>query len=238
MNTALNRAIEVPRSTLLSPRVRNREERINWVLDYTPMSNRRVIQRHWHLLKDIPGCSIPLQIGFRRTRNLRNVLVRSDIACRIQHREDNLPKGHFKCGHCKVCHLIMEDPVVPVHGRDFRIQHNFFSTCSTGGVVYLLKCTYAPPLLYVGKTMCTLRTRLLEHQSHLRLRIPEAPLVDHFNFAQHSEHDLRHTVLYVGQKQGDSLENEPLRSEAFWIFFLNTTIPDGMNVSNDLSCYL
>lgn len=78
----------------------------------------------------------------------------------------------------------------------------------------------------------------MEHQSRLRLKSPEAPLVDHFNIARHTEQDFKHTVLYVGKNQGQALEIELLRSEAYWIDFLNTTIPKGMNINNDLSCFL
>lgn len=105
-------------------------------------------------------------------------------------------------------------------------------------MTYLLECTCDPPLHYVGKTLRPLRTRLLEHQSRLRLKTQDAPLVDHFTVAQHSECDFKHTVLHVGKKQGHALELELLRSEAFWINLLSTISPSGMNINNDLSCFL
>lgn len=152
LNTTLNCAKEVPRSTLSLSKIKQRDERISWAIDYTPRSNqiRRVILRHWHLLKEIPGCELPPQIGLCRTRNLRNALIRSDVSERLQENNDSLPKGHFKCGHCKICQTVMEDCVIRMCDRDFRIKYSSFSTCTTEGLVYLLKCTCDPPLFMWG----------------------------------------------------------------------------------------
>lgn len=61
LNKAIYRTRNVPRSSLLHPKDRTREEKIIWALDYTPKSNqiRRVSLKHWHLLKKIPGCAPP-----------------------------------------------------------------------------------------------------------------------------------------------------------------------------------
>lgn len=80
--------------------------------------------------------------------------------------------------------------------------------------------------------------RLLEHQSRLRLKTPEAPLVEHFSKKGHGEQDFFHTVLHVGKGQGQALENELLRTETFWINYLNCVSPFGMNVNIDFSCFL
>lgn len=109
------------------------------------------------------------------------------------------PKGHFRCGHCKICHTVKEDCNVLLRDQYVTIRHDSFSTCATEGVVYLLKCTCSPPLLYVGKTLRCLRTRLLEHQSRLRLKTPEVPLVEHFTRKGHREQEFSHTVLHVGR---------------------------------------
>lgn len=240
LNRVLDRAREVPRSSLLLPKERRRKNRITWAIDYTPMSNRicRIVLKNWHVLRDIPGCEIPPQIGFCKTRSLRNSLARTDILMPTLSQDSSLPKGHFKCGHCKVCPTVMASGVIKPNGRDFVIRYDSFSTCATEGVTYLIECYCDPPLYYVGKTLRPLRTRLLEHQSCLRLKTLEAPLVDHFILAKHSEQDFKHTVLYVGKKHGQALGTELLRSEAFWINSLNTISPLGMNMNNNLSCFL
>lgn len=124
LNTALNRAREVPRSSLLVPKQRSWDNRISWAIDYTPHSNqiRKVILKHWHVLKDIPGCETAPQIGFRRTRSLRNTLTRSDISKAPIIQDSGLPKGHFKCGRCKICHTVMDVKDLRVHGKTFKLR--------------------------------------------------------------------------------------------------------------------
>lgn len=240
LNRTLTRSSCISRTSLLQPKRRHEENRITWALEFSPHSNqlRRIIFKHWHLLQEIEGCSSPPRIGFRRTKNLRNILVRANI------RQDSLttgfrqPKGHFRCGHCKICPTVMNDNKIIMRDRQFQVKYNTFSTCATEGVVYLIKCPCTPPLLYVGKTTRSLRTRLLEHQSRLRLKILEAPLVEHFVRMGHGESDFVHTVLYVGREHGEALENELLRTETYWINYLKCISPQGMNMNVDFSCFL
>lgn len=141
----------------------------------------------------------PPQVGMCRTRNIRNMVMRSDIS-KFQEqneRRDTLPMGHFRCRRCKICPIVMEGNNC-IQGQE--IVKKGFSTCGTEGVVYLIKCTC--PLLYVGKTSRTLRTCLLEHRSRIRLKVYEAPMVEHFLSAGHREDEFGHTVLYVGKLKG------------------------------------
>lgn len=79
--------------------------------------------------------------------------------------------------------------------------------------MYLVMC--ACPLLYIGKTSRSLRIRLLEHQSRIRLEVTEAPMVEHFLTSGHKEDEFSHTVLNVGKMKGQELEKELLRSKAY-----------------------
>lgn len=79
---------------------------------------------------------------------------------------------------------------------------------------------------------------MLEHQSRIRLKVAEAPLVEHFLSAGHKEDDFFHTVLHVGRSKGKDLLTELLKTEVYWIHRLGTISPAGMNISLDLSCYL
>lgn len=57
--------------------------------------------------KDIPGCQMPLQVGLRRTRSIRNLIVRADLT-EPDAKVSSLPIGHYKCGRCKVFPSVME----------------------------------------------------------------------------------------------------------------------------------
>lgn len=100
----------------------------------------------------------------------------------------------------------------------------------------MLKCQC--PLYYVGQTTHSLRTRLLEHQSRIRLKTPEAPLVEHFLTKGHREDAFKCTVLHVGKSSSDHIHTELLRSDAYWAKRLDTLVPVGLNNNIDLSCFL
>lgn len=106
------RADSIPRHTLLKDKLRIRDNRISWAIDYTPHANRirKIIMKHWHLVQDIPGCMTPPQVGMRCTRNVRNVIIRTVISKSQEvdnERSDSLPMGHFKCHRCKACPTVM-----------------------------------------------------------------------------------------------------------------------------------
>lgn len=98
LRKALQRSKDIPRTSLLQPRRREKEGRIMWALEYTSRSNqiRRIILKHWDLLKEIEGCAIPPQIGFRRTKNLKKHTSESQHTRRKSNRTYRTPKGTFQ----------------------------------------------------------------------------------------------------------------------------------------------
>lgn len=98
---------------------------------------------------------------------------------------------------------------------DYEFISKTFSTYGTEGVVYYLECPC--PLAYIGKTTRILRTRL-------RLKTKDAPLMEHFLVVGHKEEEFIHTVLHMGTSRGKDLQSELLKSEAYWIHHLGTTV--------------
>lgn len=110
VNKARTRADNMPRDLLLRDKQGSRDKHISWAIEFTPCSNNnhKIIIKHWHLLHEIPGCQLPPQVGFKQTKNIRNMIIRSTFSWTKGQTGSSLPCRHFKCGRCKICHTVME----------------------------------------------------------------------------------------------------------------------------------
>lgn len=139
------------------------------------------------------------------------------------------PIGCFKCGHCKACTYIptIKEFVNPKDGT--MIQLKSFYNCSSEGVIYAAKCPC--PKLYVGKTIRQLRRRVLEHIGDIALN-RERTLARHMRQVHNKEpYQLRFWVIEqpkLGARKGN-LDQYLLKTEARWIFRLNSRTPSGLN---------
>lgn len=215
----------------------NLRSRLSRAMDYTPRTTAimKIIRRHWHLLREIPGCEKFPQTGPRKTRTLRSILVKSDMG--RSRKKSSLPSGHFRCGKCNVCWVMWVTKKIDF--VDIQLVHELstFSNCQTKFVVYLLEC--ACSLRYIGSTQLQLRVRIQEHIARIRNQIKEAPVVQHFLDKGHKADDLRVVVLEVVEAHayvdwGRLL----LQHEAYWIFQLGTLYPKGLNSELEFGVFL
>lgn len=237
INEALCKAQRTKRESLLMNKQRlNRNNKICWGLDYTPltMDIKKIICQHWHIIEEIPGCHIKPYVGFCRTRKLKDLLMFQKP--KEENREtDKLPEGFFACGHCYICKLAIRSDSFTHNG--INISNKKFATCSTRNVIYYVKCGCV--LAYIGYTKRMIRTRTGEHKSRIRNKVLEAPMVSHFVNARHMDTDFSFWFLeQTTSRPGLDIQRQLLQWEAYWIFKLNTVKPHGLNVSQDLSCFL
>ncbi|XP_048344203.1 uncharacterized protein LOC125428333 [Sphaerodactylus townsendi] len=239
LHRAMARIENQPRTQLLEYKKTSTQNRITWPINYTPntMNLKKIINKYWHVLTHIPGCTMPPLVAFRRTDNLRQFLIRADI-CKT---ERPLPPiiGHFKCGHCSLCNMSLNTTEIrdPQHDNRFwKMSH--FSTCNAKQCVYLIICPCK--LSYVGMTTRFLKQRLYEHMSALRTKKEEAPLTKHFLEKQHTERDFKFMVLFLYRgnvEDVNTVKRVLLRQEAWWIHLLNSC-QTGLNKDLDFRCYL
>lgn len=207
-------------------------------LDFTPLTSKikQIDTRHWHLVRDFPGCNKPPRWELRKTKCIKDVLTRSDI------RECQQPipvtVGHHKCGYCSCCAQSWETKEIHLPSINFHKRLEFFSSCSTRMCVYLIicKCNYC----YVGSTRRRLKVRITEHKSRIRNAIPDAPMVQHFLDRRHSPEDFKFVVLEIVSltaDKGDDVFKKLMQQEPFWIFKLQTLHPRGLNTHMDLSVF-
>ena len=183
----------------------------------------------------------PPRVVFSRGRNLRDSLVHSDLPPPVKNLQRTLspiPDGNYKCGACAQCNSTSKCTTFlhPHSGK--RIPIKGIISCNTKGVIYVIYCPCGK--YYVGKTTRALKTRIAEHRSSIRCKNLLYPVAEHFLEADHPVSALR----YIGiekvpvPRRGGDLDNTLLKREAFWIHFLNTLTPNGLNVDFDLRPFL
>lgn len=148
---------------------------ITVALDLTPLAEhiKRIVLKHWHLLSNIPGCVKLPRFGLRKTKSIKDLVMRSDVR-KIQICKPIIT-GHYKSGNCGCCAQAWEIKMIVLPSINFEKQLDFYSSCNTKMCVYLLECECG--LCYIGYTQCKLKVRVMEHRSRIRNKVTEAPMV-------------------------------------------------------------
>ncbi|KAL2087323.1 hypothetical protein ACEWY4_018382 [Coilia grayii] len=245
LNAHLNKVRQINRSDLLTPKPNKDQVRLAMVSTYSPISTsvKRIVNKHWHILKTDPHIANVFTHSprhfYKRTSNLRDLLVKSDISgSRPTHFLSRPPSGNFPCHNCVHCYAMVKGNMFthPNTGREYAVKGRI--TCNTTHVIYILKCPCN--LYYVGKTKRFLKTRICEHKSSTRNHDEKSSVARHFNRQNHSTKDLKYMGIEAVQapRRGGDRDNLLLKREAFWIYTLDTLIPKGMNEEIVLSCFL
>lgn len=121
---------------------------------------------------------------------------------------------------------------------DFSSKHNLTEftitgklTCQSDNIVYLIQCKRCEEQ-YVGETSRSLKTRLGNHISNIRL-YKDTAVAEHFNQYDHDGNlDLEITPILQIPDQGSKIKNMLTRRkyETFFIRKLDTMIPRGINL--------
>ena len=133
------------------------------------------------------------------------------------------PCRMYKCSTCSHlnCSSFFTSTVTK---RSFPLR--FSATCSSSYIIYLITCTKCKKQ-YVGLTTTQLKTRINHHRSNIFCKKP-IYLCRHFNFSDHSVHNL--SVQVIDKAYTKTLQ-ELQKLERYWIKTLNTLQPRGLNCS-------
>ena len=173
----------------------------------------------------------PPMVCFRRTKNLKDHLVRAKLR-----KEEEAVVGMFKCGknRGKICdNVTVGDKFKSnAEGRSFFINHRF--DCDSEGVIYLISCNICG-LQYVGSTITSFPLRFNNHKSSLnkygrgQTNVAGQHLYAHFFGEGHSGlSDLSVQVIDCTDV------NNPTERESFWIEKLNCYVPNGLNLKEEV----
>ncbi|XP_077163796.1 uncharacterized protein LOC143831932 [Paroedura picta] len=227
------------RHDLLQYNKRVKDQKLTCAFDYSYFATniRKILFKHWHLIRDLPGCENGLRLAWRRNHTIGELINKKQFNTETS--ASNFPKGNYKCGTCGVCKYLLPIKEYRATGNGFYVRINRFINCSSKNLVYCIICPCAQ--LYIGITSRPIRVRIQEHQSRLRHRITDAPMVTHFMEKGHKPEDL----LFFGLEQISTVGhhkmdiNKILRQrESFYIYSLETMSPKGLNTNLELSCFL
>ena len=194
MDKQVNRALQVPRETLLQYRTKEKSDRVPFVVTYNPalLNLNRILRDLQPLMDNDPRLSTifpdPPMLAYRQPPNLRKILVRSKIT-------PSLPSGTFPCNkvRCKLCrHMDNSEIHLPNSTERFTPVGNF--NCDSPNLVYLIRCRRCPKI-YIGETGQSLRKRINGHKHSIRNENHYLPVGEHFSQTTHSLDDLQVTVL-------------------------------------------
>ena len=243
----LNRVRQVQRSDLLKPSSRDTSTQdIAFVSTYSPISKsvKETVSRYWHILESDfqinNAFQTPPRYFYKRSSNLSNFLVKSDMPKKrpTHFFSHSIPSGNFPCHNCVHCHAMLKGSHFshPRSSVDIKVRGRI--TCYTRYVVYLLKCPCN--LYYVGKTKRELKTRICEHKCSIRNHDDKSSVARHFNSLNHSLSDLHYMGIETVNmpRRGGDRDKILLQRETYWIHYLDTLIPKGLNEEILFSCFL
>jgi len=137
---------------------------------YTKCSEqiKKIFCQHWHILQSdarLVSLHNPPLMVFKRGRNLRDYLVRSDLSppsTTTQMTLRPIPDGNYHCGSCNQCNYTYRCTSFkhPHTGKSIPIKGKI--SCKTKAVIYLITCPCGKS--YVGKTSRELKTCIAEHR--------------------------------------------------------------------------
>ena len=162
----IQRAANIPRRLALQTKDVNKPTRVPFITTFNPslphISN--IIKKHYHLLLSSDRCkkvfpNLPV-VAFRRSPNLRDLLVSAKLSSNSTNPHPQLPSGSYRCGkNCATCPYI----------SDGLTNYTFFSTgetrpiksnltCETKNLIYMIQCNRCN-LQYIGETKRRLKDR-------------------------------------------------------------------------------
>jgi len=160
---------------------------------------------------------------------VRNSIINSDAVSTTKKpriNNTNLKPGSVRGPYtkCKACTYIVEsDSVRSSHNDRTYKLHNKFN-CASTNIVYLVTCTKCNKQ-YVGETGRSLRDRITDHVSCIKLR-KKTPIGLHFSQAGHS---LQNFTIIAIEQFGKNSDAQRHTKEITWQNILQIVHPIGIN---------
>ena len=139
----------------------------------------------------------PPIVAFRRSRTIRQELVRSDVE------PPSKPKDPFspcKRARCAMCHLVNPTEIITnsKNGKSFEITAG--GDCRSSDVIYAARCKICD-LIYIGESKKEVRERFYGHRHDAKSRPDNNELAEHIANHNHNfEKDIDVTILKRGFK--------------------------------------
>lgn len=251
LDTALTKARKLNRTNLLNYNTQyNSWNATPFVITYSnaftsnPTLNiHKILQASWRDLSIlVPTLQkiYPPKIVFKKCTSINNLLVstrfpRKPLTNGKQKTETNntqiLPQNKLlhkseQCGlaKCMTCLSIQSKSTYTSTTFNHTHKLKFSLDCQSSNLIYLIHCKRCS-LQYVGETGTTLRQRVNNHRSCIKLNNYTAVSI-HFNSPNHNFNDF--TIIPLEQLTEDN-KSERLKRETYYILLLGTVFPRGLN---------
>ena len=230
INRAIERAKAVPRLQLLKPKTKQQtNERPVFAVRYDPHLPsipasqakhwRSMVNRDQHLKEVFP---VPPLTGYKRQRNLRDMLVRAKVPEKLKLYPKRNLKGMSKCNqpYCRICPFVKEEKKIKIDRKE-SWYINKPVNCNSHNVVYLIECTKenCTNNWYIGETKRNLRYRFGEHRGYVTNGHTDQATGAHYNLPGHSVENMKISIIEKVKQGSDAYRKE---RELYFINKFNT----------------
>jgi hypothetical protein len=186
---------------------------------------KNIWEKNLNILKQHPETAFladhKLTVAFRRPRNIKDHLVRSDI------KQKNMEPGSHPCREpkCLTCPFMLNTKEYTSHytKSSYKIKGAF--NCQSTDIIYLISCKQCG-IQYVGQSGTTINRRMVGHRFDIRHE-QDKPISNHFGpNNKHSTNNLKITIIDNGTQNITTR----IRRETAHIRQLMTMEPYGPNL--------
>ena len=236
------RAYNISRTDALQTNRHDSINRIPFVVTYNPalphFSN--ILRKHFNILLSSDRCrdvfKHPPIVAYRRTSNLRDILVKAQLPAVTAPNSTNLPPGSFRCGQdCATCPYItngLKHYTFSSTGETRNITSHI--TCNTKNLIYMVQCNRCH-LQYIGETKRRLKDRFNEHRrlvDKTNTKSKPTTVSEHFlSQPNHCHTDMQLIPLELIHSSRDSIRKA---RESLLIDLAGTLEPHGLNRRDEL----
>ena len=244
MRSQISRAKSIPRNDTLkenSPEIK-KPERVPFIATYNPalpniykvlrkkQPSLHSTERLHEIFKETPV------VAYRRSPNLRDLLVRATLQNPAIAIQSNHSFGTFRCNSkhgCLTCPYIDNERTNYTFNKTGEVREiKQQMTCKSKNLIYMIECKRCKKQ-YLGETKRTLRERFTEHRqvtnnpSHANA---SAAVPTHFNLPDHS---IANMTLIPLELQPTSNTSRRKAREAYLTHRGQMLEPSGMNRQNE-----
>ena len=198
-----------------------KDQKLIFTCDWHPALSQlpSIIRKHHHLLdQDNELKSIfkdPPIVAFRRSRTIRQELIRSDVEPPSEIKD---PFSPCEKSRCKMCHLVNQSDRITNAKNGKSIEITSGGNCRSSDVIYAARCKVCD-LIYIGETQKEVRERFYGHRHDAKSRPDNCEFAEHVH---HHKHDFEKDVDVTILKMGFKSEKERKYFEDKYICLLGT----------------
>ncbi len=215
------------------------EKLVSLLTDYTPQSDdlAKLVKKNWGIVQRSSTTKNLAKnravIGYRRPKNLRDLVVRAKISqhSNIERAPLSTTKNCCKTKTCRYCDILDKSGRIRSHttGREYACKTNV--TCKSSNLIYCISCTKCG-MQYVGQTKLRLMDRFGNHFTSINRNDGKNDVCRHFNQNDHAGvSNLKLNILDFIFAKPDTPKAGALRDqiEFHWIQRLRSQLPHGIN---------